>query len=149
MICGRTVADFILHRKTLCHFLRPLFLDISFFLFFCILYFYLLGQMWQIKYKIHIKEYNNKENRFCLPQLPQPCKESPKALISRYFSRLLAIFLWQKPIRRGYSNLTQAPIQEADHRHQQESLHREPLWSSHRHPEVCADLPHNASKTLF
>ena len=99
--------------------------------------------------EITIEKYNNKENRFCLPQLPQPCKESPKALISRYFSRLLAIFLWQKPIRRGYSNLTQAPIQEADHRHQQGSLHREPLWSSHRHPEVCADLPHNASKTLF
>lgn len=149
MICGRTVADFILHRKTLCHFLRPLFLDISFFLFFCILYFYLLGQMWQIKYKIHIKKYNNKENRFYLPQLPQPCKESRKALILRCLSIFLAVFMWQKPIRRGCSNLTQAPIQEADHRHRQGNPHREPLWSSHHHPEVCADLPHNASKTLF
>lgn len=63
-----------------------LFIAISFFFLFWFLYFYLLGQMWQIKYKTYIKESNNKNNHFSLPQLPQSISKSPKMLYLCGFS---------------------------------------------------------------
>ena len=41
--------------------------------------------MWQIKYKMHIKESNKKNNRFCLPHLPQSLTKSRFPLILRGF----------------------------------------------------------------
>lgn len=157
--CGRSVAELILHRKVFCHFSSLIFIVISCFFFFCILYFYLLGQMWQIKYKIHIKEYNKRKTIFACPYCPQSNEKSKNPLILCGFSAFGGFVCVAIAVSKIGSFLPDSTVQPyyfipesalpEDHRHRRGSPHSRPLWFSHHHLKVCAELPHSALRTLL
>ena len=131
-VCGRSVAKLISHRKALCHFKSHIFIGISFFFLSCILYFYLLGQMWQIKYKIHIKEYNKRKTIFACPNCPSQARSIKFPCVYAVFQRLMASSawqtLWQEPTAfcsiavQPYCFIPGSALPEG-HRHQQGNPH--------------------------
>ena len=109
------------------------FIEISYFFSFCILYFYLLWQMWQIKYKIHIKEYNKRKTIFACPNCPSKARNAKFSGVYAVFQRLMASSAWQTL----WQKLTAFPLNNAvqphcfipgsalpeGHRHQQGNPH--------------------------
>ena len=134
-----------------------IFIAISYFFSFCILYFYLLGQMWQIKYKIHIKEYNKRKTIFACPYCPQPTEKPKNPLILCGFSAFDCLVCVAIAVSKAGCFLPDSTVQPycfipestlpEDRHHRQGSPHSEPLWSFLLHLEVCAELPHSASRT--